>query len=187
MVYSKYIAVLLVGIVIGFYLYDWLLAPEVKSETIIKETIKTDTVWMVQKDTVYLDRTKIIHEYLRDTIIENYRPEINRFSATLPFLYGNVYINGQVLGQILQMNANSDFKIPRIETTINREKTVTNTIIQKGVFAGAGFSNQFDYHIAASYLGNGFTANVSYTPNPKHIETPLIQADIRLNVFKLRK
>jgi hypothetical protein len=185
MAYTKYIAILLVGIVIGFYLYDWFLAPEVKSETIIKETIKTDTVWMVQKDTVYLDRTKIVHEHLRDTIIENYKPEINRFSATLPFLYGNLYVNGQVLGQILQMNANSDFKIPKIETTINREKTTTTTIIQKGIFVGGGANSNMQYHVGATYLGNKFLLEYNFQPRQgTDMTIPVHQAGLKIKLFK---
>jgi hypothetical protein len=162
---SKNIAILLVGIVIGLYLYDWFLAPEVKTETIIKETIKSDTVWMVQKDTVTLYRDRIKHEYLRDTILlPDWKPSIKEFNAVFPVLYGNIHLNGEVLGEVLKTSITTDFTIPTVTNTITREKTTT--IIKKptGIYAVGGVGSDFSYSVGATFLRDKSMIGYRYQP-----------------------
>ena len=86
----KYAFFGVIGIVIGYFLAD-------KSEDIqIIETIetKTDTVFITVIDTVRITRKEIEHKVLRDTLlIEPIEPKIKAFTASKPFLYGNVVVS----------------------------------------------------------------------------------------------
>jgi hypothetical protein len=186
MAYTKYIAILLVGIVIGFYLYDWFLAPEVKEK--IVETIKIETRIdsVPYKEIVYVDRVKIVHRHIRDTVFsEPYKLRINRFSATFPMLYGNAYLSGEVLGEVLNTSLTTDFKLPQITNTITKEKTTTNTIIQKGIFVGGGANSDMQYHVGATYLGNKFLLEYNFQPRQgTDMTIPVHQAGLKIKLFK---
>jgi hypothetical protein len=140
-----------------------------ESETIIeyKETIKSDTVYLTVKDTVYLDRTKIKHEYIRDTILIDYEPKINAFTATFPLLYGNAYLSGEVLGEVLKTSLTTDFKIPQVTNTITKEKNTT--IIKKptGIYAVGGVNSNSSYSVGASYLRDKSMFGYRYQPHVK--------------------
>jgi hypothetical protein len=162
-----YLIAFALGLLFGAWLYHAFLKPE--SETIIeyKETIKSDTVYLTVKDTVYLDRTKIKHEYLRDTILIDYKPQINAFSATFPLLYGNVVLQGKVLGEVLKTSLTTDFKIPQVTNTITKEKNTT--IIKKptGIYAVGGVNSNFSYSVGASYLRDKSMFGYRYQPQMK--------------------
>jgi hypothetical protein len=162
-----YLIAFVLGLLFGAWLYHAFLKPE--SETIIeyKETIKSDTVYLTVKDTVYLDRTKIKHEYLRDTILIDYEPKINSFTATFPLLYGNVYFKGEVLGEVLKTSLTTDFKIPQVTNTITKEKNTT--IIKKptGIYAVGGVNSNFSYSVGASYLRDKSMFGYRYQPQVK--------------------
>jgi hypothetical protein len=151
----------------GFIACYLLFKPE--SETIIeyKETIKSDTVYLTVKDTIYLDRTKIKQEYLRDTILIDYKPQINAFSATFPLLYGNAYLKGEVLGEVLKTSLTTDFKIPVVTNEITKEKNTT--IIKKptGIYAVGGVNSNFSYSVGASYLRDKSMFGYRYQPQVK--------------------
>lgn len=182
------IATLILGIVLGLVVYGFFLQPEVETKVVIKETFATDTVYVTKKDTVYLDKTKISHEFIRDTVLlEGWKPKINRFRAVFPHTYGNAYLSGEVLGEVLNTELTNDFRLPVITNTITKEKNTTNTIIQRGLFVGGGFANTMDYSLGAAYLGNGFLVNVDYTPNHKFMEQSLVQANIKINPFRIKK
>lgn len=181
------IVTFIIGIFAGALIYDWFLLPEIETKTELVTTIQVDTVFVPVKETVYLTKEKIKHKYLRDTVLIGYNPKIKGYSAIFPLLYGDAYLNGEVLGEVLSMNLKTDFKIPSVTNTITNEKTTMKTIIQKGIFVGGGFSNQMDYQLGAAYLGNGFMVNVDYTPKPQYLETSLIQANIKINPFKIKK
>jgi hypothetical protein len=154
--------------VAGFLAYHFFLKPE--SETIIeyKETIKSDTVYLTVKDTVYLDRTKIVHEVLRDTILmDGYKPQINAFKAVFPLTYGNIYVNGNVLGEVLQMTANSDFKIPSVTNTITKEKNTTIIKKPKGIYGVIGSNTDLNISIGATYLNDKSLIGYEYQPQIK--------------------
>lgn len=167
------------GFILGLVVFSIFLKPQV--ETRVTETIRTetDTVYVTKTETIVKTQFKYIYE--RDTVIEDYKPKIRGFKELYPFTYGNVSISGEVLGELRYMNVNTDFKIPTITNTITKEKTTTNTIIQRGIFLGGGFSDQMAYSVGVAYLGNGFMANLDYTPN-----MDMIQANIKINPFKVK-
>jgi hypothetical protein len=155
----------ILGFVLGLLVYGWFLKPE--SETIIeyKETIKSDTVFVVQKDTVTLYRDKIIHEYLRDTILlPSWQPSIKAFRAVYPVLYGNIHLSGEVLGEVLKTSITTNFNIPSITNTITKEKTTT--IIKKptGFYAVGGVGSNFSYSVGATYLRDRSMIGYRYQP-----------------------
>lgn len=135
-----------IGAFIGaliLYLFFW---PEFETKTEIVEVSTTDTVFVSVIDTVHINRTQIKHEYLRDTIlIEQTKPTINTFKTSTPFLYGNTYISGEVLGAVLKMDVTNDFNIPLVTNTITTTKT--NTIIKKptGLYVTVGVTKQLGF------------------------------------------
>jgi hypothetical protein len=131
-----------VGIIIGLFLYDSFLVPEVQTKVEIRTETKTDTVYISHVDTVFLDKIK--HVTLRDTIIEDYKPKIQAFSETFNTLYGNASVNGEVLGEVLKMSLINDFRIPTVTNTITTEKTVTNTIIRNGLYVGGSINQEIN-------------------------------------------
>jgi hypothetical protein len=156
----------ILGFVLGLVIFSIFLKPE--SETIIeyKETIKSDTVFVVQKDTVTLYRDKIKHEYLRDTILlPQWKPSIKGFKAVYPVLYGNIHLSGEVLGEVLKTSITTDFKIPTITNTITKEKTTT--IIKKptGFYAVGGIDSNFSYSVGGLYLRDKSVIGYSYQPS----------------------
>jgi hypothetical protein len=120
------------------------------------------------KDTVYLDRTKIFHEVLRDTILaDGYKPQIKAFKAVFPVTYGNVYLNGEVLGEVLKTSLTTDFKIPSVTNTITKEKNTT--IIKKptGFYAVVGSNTDLNISIGATYLNDKSLIGYEYQPQIK--------------------
>jgi len=137
------------GVILAFIVY-----PRPEQETVYKfETkVETDTVYKEIKDTVYIPKTKIKTEVLRDTILVDYKPIIKSFSATTPFEYGKTYVSGEVLGEVLKMTVTNDFKIPTVTNTITN--TETKTIVQKpkGIYIGAGISFSFVFIIRIIFV-----------------------------------
>jgi hypothetical protein len=158
----------ILGFVLGLIVYGWFLKPESETTTVIKETFKTDTVFVVQKDTVTLYRDKIKHEYLRDTILlPDWRPSIKAFKAVYPVLYGNIHLSGEVLGEVLKTSITTDFNIPTVTNTITRDKTTT--IIKKptGFYTVGGFNSDFKYSVGATYLKDNSMIGYRYQPQLK--------------------
>ena len=142
----KYVIFVLIGFILGYLLADWLDRDSVTVRTITE--YKTDTLYIPYKETVTVTKTEIVQEYLRDTIlIEPFKPQIKAFKAVYPFLYGNAYLSGEVLGEVLKTSLTTDFNIPSVTNTI----TTTNTVIKKpsGLFLTAGVNSNFQ----TPYLG----------------------------------
>ena len=156
-----------IGVVIGLILFQIFLRPEV--ETTYVETIKetTDTVFIHQFDTVYLTRKEIRHQVIRDTIMEPYTPQIKAFKATFPLTYGNAFLTGEVLGEVLKTSLTTDFEIPVITNTIEKEKITT--IIKKptGFYAVGGVNSNFNYSVGVNYLRDNSLIGYKYTPQLK--------------------
>ena len=152
----KYAFFAVLGIVIGYFLSD-------KSGDVqIIETIetKTDTVFVTVRDTVTITKKEIQHKVLRDTIlIEPIEPIIKAFTASKPFLYGNVAVNGEVLGEVLKMDIYTDFNLPTVTNTI----TKTNTVIKKpsGLFLTAGVNNQLTPSLGAVFVKDRYLLGLS--------------------------
>lgn len=145
----KYAFFAVIGIVIGYFLSKQ--DQDVKVISTIET--KTDTVFITVRDTVRITKTEIKHTYLRDTILINpIEPKIKAFTVSKPFLYGNVAVNGEVLGEVLKMDIYTDFNQMTITNTI----TKTNTLVKNssGVYVGANFNSNLGIGISVDYLKN---------------------------------
>jgi hypothetical protein len=154
----------LAGVVLTFVVY-----PRHEQETVYKfETVtKTDTLFVDKVSTVYIPKTKIKTEVLRDTILIDFKPQISLFKTTIPFEYGNTYLSGEVLGEVLKMTATNDYKIPVVTNTITN--TETKTIIEKpkGLYLGAGVNSLLKPSASVSYLDNKYLFQYQYQPMDK--------------------
>jgi len=79
-------------------------------------------------------------------------------------MYGNISINGEVLGELRYVDISHDFKIPMVTNTITKEKTVTNTVLSKGVYLGGGVNSIMQYNVSASYVDNKYLFQYQYQP-----------------------
>jgi len=154
----------LIGVLLAFVIF-----PKTESETVYKfETVtKTDTLIVEVKDTVYVPKTKIKTEVLRDTVLINFKPQISQFNASFPFEYGSTNVSGEVLGEVLKMTATSDFKIPVVTNTITN--TETKTIVQKpkGIYLGASVNSLLQPGAKVSYLDNKYIFQYQFQPLEK--------------------
>lgn len=154
----------LIGVVLTFVVF-----PRPEFETVYKtETVtKTDTLIVEVKDTVYIPKTKIKTQVLRDTILIDFKPKISQFNASFPFEYGSTNVSGEVLGEVLKMTATNDYKLPVVTNTITETKT--ETIIQKpkGIYLGVGVSSLLQPNASVSYLDNKYLFTYQFQPLQK--------------------
>jgi len=154
----------LIGVLLTFVIF-----PRPEQETVYKfeSVTKTDTLIVEVKDTVYVPKTKIKTEILRDTILIDFKPQISQFNASFPFEYGSTNVSGEVLGEVLKMTATSDYKIPVVTNTITN--TETKTIIQKpkGIYLGAGVNSLIQPSASVSYLDNKYIFQYQFEPLQK--------------------
>jgi len=154
----------LIGLLLAFVIF-----PRPESETVYKfETVtKTDTLIVDKVDTVYVPKTKIKTQVLRDTILIDFKPQISQFNASFPFEYGSTNVSGEVLGEVLKMTATSDFKIPVVTNTITN--TETKTIVQKakGIYLGASVNSLLQPGAKVSYLDNKYLFSYQFQPLEK--------------------
>jgi hypothetical protein len=152
------------GIIVAY-----IFLPKPESETFykFKTVTKTDTLIVQIKDTVYVPKTKIKTEVLRDTVLINFKPQISAFTASFPFEYGSTNVSGEVLGEVLKMTATSDFKIPVVTNTITN--TETKTIVQKpkGIYLGASVNSLLQPGAKVSYLDNKYIFQYQFQPLEK--------------------
>jgi hypothetical protein len=149
------------GIILAF-----LLMPKPEEETVYKfETVtNTDTLIIEVKDTVYVPKMWIKSQFVRDTVLEEYKPTISLFSTTTPFEYGNTHVSGEVLGEVLKMSVTNDFKIPVVTNTVTN--TETKTIIKKprGIYLGASVNSLLQPGASVAYLDNKYIFEYQYQP-----------------------
>jgi hypothetical protein len=128
---------------------------------------KTDTLFVDKVETVYIPKTKIKTEVLRDTILIDFKPKISQFTASFPFEHGSTSVSGEVLGEVIKMSATNDFKIPVVTNTITN--TETKTIIQKpkGIYLGAGVNSLLKPSASVAYLDNKYLFQYQYQPVTK--------------------
>jgi hypothetical protein len=154
----------LAGVIVAYIFF-----PKTESETVYKfeSVTKTDTLMVEVKDTVYVPKTKIKTQVLRDTILIDFKPQISQFNASFPFEYGSTNVTGEVLGEVLKMTATSDFKIPVVTNTITN--TETKTIVQKpkGIYLGAGVNSLLKPSASVSYLDNKYIFQYQFQPLEK--------------------
>ena len=152
------------GIIVAY-----IFLPKPESETFykFKTVTNTDTLIVEVKDTVYVPKTNIKTQVLRDTILIDYKPKISQFNASFPFEYGSTNVSGEVLGEVLKMTATSDFKIPVVTNTITN--TETKTIVQKpkGIYLGASVNSLLQPGASVSYLDNKYIFQYQFQPLQK--------------------
>ena len=152
------------GVILTFVVY-----PRHEQETVYKfETVtKTDTLFVDKLETVYLPKTKIKTEVVRDTILIDFKPQISLFETTFPFEHGSTKVSGEVLGEVLKMTATNDYKLPVVTNTITN--TETKTIIQKpkGIYLGGGVNSLLQPSASVSYLDNKYLFSYQFQPLQK--------------------
>jgi hypothetical protein len=152
------------GVILAF-----IVLPKTETEEVYKfETVtKTDTLFVDKLETVYIPKTKIKTEVLRDTILIDFKPQISLFETTFPFEYGSTKVSGEVLGEVLKMTATNDYKIPVVTNTITN--TETRTIIEKpkGIYLGAGVNSLLKPSASVAYLDNKYLFQYQYQPLEK--------------------
>jgi hypothetical protein len=150
------------GAILAFTIYK--AAPHI--ETVYKFTTKTetDTLFVDKVATVYIPKTSIKTEVIRDTILVDFKPQISLFETSFSFEHGSTKVSGEVLGEVLKMTATNDYKIPVVTNTITN--TETKTIIQKpkGIYLGAGVNSLLKPSAAVSYLDNKYLFQYQYQP-----------------------
>jgi len=154
----------LAGVILAFVVF-----PKPEQETVYKfETkVESDTIYTRVVDTIYVPKTKIKTQVLRDTILLDFNPQISLFKTSIPSEYGSTHLSGEVLGEVLKMTATNDFKIPVVTNTITN--TETKTIVQKakGIYLGAGVNSLLDPSVKVSYLDNKYLFQYGYQPVTK--------------------
>ena len=151
----------LAGVILAF-----LLLPKQELETIYKTKVErlTDTLYITSTDTVYVPKTKIKTEFLRDTILIDFKPQISRFETLFPFEHGSTKVSGEVLGEVLKMTATNEYKLPVVTNTIIETKT--ETIIKKsnGLYIGANVNSALNLGASASYVDDKYLFQYQFQP-----------------------
>jgi hypothetical protein len=154
----------MIGVVLAFVVF-----PRPKYEEVYKFTtrVKTDTIYSRTIDTVYVPKTKIKTQVLRDTVLIDFKPQISLFESTFPFEHGSTKVSGEVLGEVLKMTATSDYNIPVVTNTITN--TETKTIVQKpkGIYLGASVNSLLQPGAKVAYLDNKYLFEYQYQPLQK--------------------
>jgi hypothetical protein len=147
----------------------FILMPKPETEEVYKFTTvtKTDTLFVDKVSTVYVPKTSIKTEVLRDTILIDFKPQISLFETSFPFEHGSTKVSGEVLGEVLKMTATNDYKIPVVTNTITN--TETRTIIEKpkGIYLGAGVNSLLKPSASVAYLDNKYLFQYQYQPLQK--------------------
>ena len=151
----------LAGLILAFVIY-----PKPEEETVYKfETkVETDTIYSHVVDTIYIPKTKIKTEVLRDTVLIDYEPKISLFKTSIPSEYGSTHVSGEVLGEVLKMTATNDFKIPVVTNTITNTETKTIIKKPKGIYLGAGVNSLLQPSAKISYLDNKYLFEYQFEP-----------------------
>ena len=154
----------LAGIILAFLFMP---KPEVEEVYRFTTVTETDTLFVDKVSTVYIPKTSIKTEVLRDTILVDFKPQISLFETTFPFEYGSTKVSGEVLGEVLKMTATSDYQIPVVTNTITN--TETRTIIEKpkGIYLGAGVNSLLKPSASVAYLDNKYLFQYQYEPVTK--------------------
>ena len=154
----------LIGVVLAFVVF-----PRPETEQVYKYStrVKTDTIYSRSVDTIYVPKTKIKTQVLRDTVLIDFKPKISLFESTFPFEYGSTKVSGEVLGEVLKMTATSDYNIPVVTNTITN--TETKTIVQKpkGIYLGASVNSLLQPGAKVAYLDNKYLFEYQYQPLQK--------------------
>ena len=149
------------GVILAFLLF-----PKRELETIYKTKVErlTDTLYITSTDTVYIPKTKIKTEFLRDTILIDFKPQISRFETLFPFEHGSTKVSGEVLGEVLKMTATNDYTIPVVTNTIIETNTETIIKKSKGLYLGANVNSALNLGASASYVDDKYLFQYQFQP-----------------------
>jgi hypothetical protein len=143
-----------IGLILGLLIYRTFFYPDFTERVEVVERVTVDTVYLEVRDTIRIERTRVRIEYVTDTIIQDLRFPINRFSGLESTLYGDIKYTGLVAGHFLNLDLTTNFRIPQINQTIERERTIIRTIRSRGLYVGGAVSDQVQWSVGASYLDN---------------------------------
>ena len=151
----------LIGAIVAIILF-----PKREIETVYKTTtrIEKDTIYVASTDTIYIPKTRIKTQVLRDTILLDSKPKISLFKASFPFEYGSTKVSGEVIGEVLKMTAINDYTIPVVTNTITETKTEKVVVKPKGFYLGAGINSMLRPSVKAAYLDNKYLFEYNYSP-----------------------
>ena len=154
----------LAGVILAFIMF-----PKRELETVYKTKTErlTDTLYITSTDTVYVPKTKIKTEFLRDTILIDFKPQISRFETLFPFEHGSTKVSGEVLGEVLKMTATNDYTIPVVTNTITETKTETIIKKSKGLYLGANVNSVLNLGASASYVDDKYLFSYQFQPLQK--------------------
>lgn len=154
----------LIGVILAFVVF-----PKREIETVYKKKVevKTDTLYVTLTDTIYVPKTRIKTQVLRDTVLIDFKPKISRFETSFPFEYGSTRVSGEVLGEVLKMTATNDYKLPVVTNTITETKTETIVVKPKGIYLGAGVNSLLQPSANVSYLDNKYLFTYQFQPMQK--------------------
>jgi hypothetical protein len=149
------------GVILAFLLF-----PKQELETIYKTKVErlTDTLYITSTDTIYVPKTKIKTEFLRDTVLIDFKPQISRFETLFPFEHGSTKVSGEVLGEVLKMTATNDYNIPVVTNTIIETKTETIIKKSKGLYLGANVNSALNLGASASYVDDKYLFQYQFQP-----------------------
>jgi hypothetical protein len=154
----------LAGLILAFVIYP---KPEEEVTYKFETKVETDTIYTHVVDTIYVPKTRIKTEVLRDTILVDFKPKISLFKTSIPSDYGSTHVSGEVLGEVLKMTATNDFKIPVVTNTITNTETKTIIKKPKGIYLGAGVNSLIQPMAKVSYLDNKYLFEYGYQPMTK--------------------
>ena len=151
----------LLGVIVAVILF-----PKKEVETIYKTEIKkeSDTIYVASTDTIYIPKTRIKTQVIRDTVLIDSKAQIKRFEALYPFDYGSTRVSGEVLGEVLKMTAINDYTIPVVTNTITETKTETIIKKSKGFYLGANVNSLLNLGASASYVDDKYLFQYQYNP-----------------------
>jgi hypothetical protein len=149
------------GVILAFIVFP---RPDVETVYKFETKVETDTIYSHVVDTIYVPKTKIKTEVLRDTVLIDYEPKIRLFKTSFSSEYGNTHVSGEVLGEVLKMTATNDFKIPVVTNTITNTETKTIIKKPKGIYLGAGVNSLLQPSAKISYLDNKYLFEYQFQP-----------------------
>ena len=151
----------LMGAIVAIILF-----PKTASAPVYKTKTErlTDTLYITSNDTIYIPKTRIKTQVLRDTVLIDFKPQISLFETTFPFEHGSTKVSGEVLGEVLKMTAINDYTIPVVTNTITETKTETIIKKSKGIYLGAGVNSMLKPSAKVSYLDNKYLFEYQYSP-----------------------
>lgn len=154
----------LAGVILAFVLF-----PKRELETVYKTKteVKTDTIYTRYTDTVYVPKTSIKTEFLRDTILIDFKPQISHFETLFPFEHGSTKVSGEVLGEVLKITATNEYNIPVVTNTIIETKTETIIKKSKGFYLGANVNSALNLGASASYVDDKYLFQYQFQPLQK--------------------